>query len=94
VAAWSLLIAGLIVIAMNPAVPSVGYAILWGGVMATARGVSILAPWVAAAVDISLLFVCFFGLEIGGLIILPSVLAFLIVDLFAPARRSRSGRHA
>ena len=89
-AAWLLLIAGLIVIAMNPAVPSIGYAVLWAGVMAMARGVSLLAPWVAAAVDISLLFVCFFGLEIGGLIVVPSILAFLIADLLTPAERSHS----
>jgi hypothetical protein len=83
-----LLIAGLVVIAMNPAVPSIGYAILWAGIMAAARGVSLLVSWVAAAVDISLLFVCFFGLEIGGLIVVPSVLAFLIADLLAPEKRS------
>jgi hypothetical protein len=88
IAAWLLLIAGLVVIAMNPAVPSIGYAILWAGAMATARGVSLLVPWVAAAVDISLLFACFLGLEIGGLIVVPSILAFLIADLLAPANRS------
>jgi hypothetical protein len=32
------------------------------------------------AVDLSLLFVCFFGIEIGGLVVVPSVVAFALAD--------------
>ncbi len=94
IAAWVLLALGLIVIALNPDVPSVRYAILWAGIMAAARGSAALVPWVAGAVDLSLLFVCFLGLEIGGLIIAPSILAFLAADLLAPERRRDSDRQA
>jgi hypothetical protein len=79
--AWLFLIAGLILIAMNPGVLSLRYAILWLGVMATARGASTLVPWVAAAVDLSLFFVCCLGLDIGGLILIPSILLFLVADV-------------
>ena len=80
VAAWLLLIAGLGVIALNPGVPSLGYALFWLGVMAVARGIAMLVPWLAVAVDLSLLLVCFFGLEIGGLILVPSVIGFALAD--------------
>ncbi len=80
VLAWGLLAAGLTVIALNPAVPSLPYALFWFGVMAVARGISTLAGWIAVAVDLSLLLVCFFGMEIGGLILVPSVVAFAVAD--------------
>lgn len=80
VLAWLLLIAALGVIALNPAVPSLGYALFWLGVMAAARGISMLVTWVAVAVDLSLLFVCFFGMEIGGLILVPSIIGFAVAD--------------
>jgi hypothetical protein len=78
--AWLLLIVGLGVIALNPAVPSLGFALFWLGVMAAARGISMLVTWVAVAVDLSLLLVCFFGMEIGGLILVPSIVGFGLAD--------------
>ena len=78
--AWLLLIAALGVIALNPGVPSLGYALFWLGVMAVARGISMRVAWTAVGVDLSLLLVCFFGMEIGGLIMVPSVLGFAIAD--------------
>jgi hypothetical protein len=80
VLAWVLLVAGLVMIALNPGVPSLPYALFWLGVMAIARGISMFAAWLAVAVDLSLLFVCFFGMEIGGLILVPCVVAFVIAD--------------
>lgn len=47
------------------------------------------AAWLAVAVDLSLLFVCFFGMEIGGLILVPCVVAFVIAD--AMRREPTSG---
>ena len=81
---WLLLVVGLAVIAFNPGVPSLGYAAVWLGVLAVARGISILVSWLAVAIDVSLLFVCFVGLEIGGLILVPSVVAFLVADVCHP----------
>ncbi len=78
--AWLLLIAALGVIALNPAAPSLGYALFWLGVMAVARGISTLVTWVSVAVDLSVFLVCFFGMEIGGLILAPSIIAFAIAD--------------
>ena len=78
--AWLLLIAALGFIALNPGMPSLGYALFWLGVMAVARGISMLVTWVAVAVDLSLLFVCFFGMEIGGLILVPSIIGFAVAD--------------
>jgi hypothetical protein len=80
VLAWVLLVVGLSLIALNPFPPSVRYALFWLGVMAIARGIARLAAWLDVAVDVSLLFVCFFGLEIGGLVVLPSVVAFALAD--------------
>jgi hypothetical protein len=74
----------LVIISLNPAVPSLKYALIWGGVIAVTRGVTVLVPWVGAAVDLPLLFVCFLGLEIGGLIVAPSVLLFLAADVLSP----------
>jgi hypothetical protein len=39
-----------------------------------------LITWVAVAVDLSLLIVCFFGMEIGGLILVPSIIGFAVAD--------------
>jgi hypothetical protein len=39
-----------------------------------------LVTWVAVAVDLSLLLVCFFGMEIGGLILVPSIIGFTVAD--------------
>jgi hypothetical protein len=89
VVAWLLLIASLVLIALNPGVPSLRYAILWLGVMAAARGASALAPSLAPAIDLSLLFVAFFGLEIGGLFLLPAILSFLVADLLKPGLTGR-----
>ena len=77
---WVLLVAGLCVVALNPGVPSLGYAFLWLGILAVARGISWLAPELAVTIDLSLLFVCLLGLEIGGLILAPSVLGFALAD--------------
>ena len=82
VLAWVLLAVGLSVIALNSFPPSVRYALFWLGVMAIARGIARLAAWTDVAVDLSLLFVCFVGLEIGGLILVPSVVAFALADAF------------
>jgi hypothetical protein len=79
--AWLLLLAALGVIALNPGMPSLGYALFWLGVVAVARGVSMLVTWVAIAVDLSLLLVCFFGMEIGGLILVPSIIGFAVADV-------------
>jgi hypothetical protein len=87
VAAWLLLIAGLGVIALGPGVPSLEYAVFWLGVVAVARGISMLVGWVAVAVDLSLLLVCFFGMEIGGLILVPSIVGFTVADAM---RRERT----
>ena len=76
VLAWVLLVVGLSLIA----VPSLRYALFWLGVMAIARGIARLAAWMDVAVDLSLLFACFFGLEIGGLVLVPSVVAFALAD--------------
>ena len=81
VVAWLLLIAALLVIALNPGVPSIAYALFWLGVMAAARGISMLVRWLAVAVDLSLFLVCFLGMEIGGLILVPSIIGFAVADV-------------
>ena len=78
--AWLLLIAALCVIALNPVLPSLGYALFWLGVVAVARGIGMLVTWVAIAVDLSLLLVCFFDMEIGGLLLVPSIIGFAVAD--------------
>jgi uncharacterized membrane protein YedE/YeeE len=75
-----LLVVGVSVIALNPFPPSLRYALLWLGVIVIARGIARFAAWTDVAVDLSLVFVCFFGLEIGGLILVPSVVAFALAD--------------
>ena len=83
---WLMLAGGLLLIARNPGVPSLQYAGLWLGVMAVARGVSVLIGPVAIAVDLSVLLLCCIGLEIGGLILVPSVIAFTVGDAMRPAK--------
>jgi len=90
VLAWALLVLGLAVIALNPGVPSTGYALLWLGVMAVARALALGLPWVAIAVDLSLLLVCFIGLEIGGLILVPALVAFTVADALPSGTSDRS----
>jgi hypothetical protein len=77
---WLLLVVALCAIALNPAVPSVPYAFFWLGVLALARGAAILVPWLAVAIDVALLMVCFFGLGIGGLFLVPSIVCFTLAD--------------
>ena len=84
--AGALLAGGLIVIALNPGVPSLPYALLWLGVMAISRGVSLLAPWLAVAIDVSVVVVLVLGMEIGGLILMPSLLAFTVADAVSGER--------
>ena len=84
--AWVLLVVGLSVIA----VPSLRYALFWLGVMAIARGIARFAAWLDVAIDLSLLFVCFFGIEIGGLVVVPSVVAFALADALRPDLASAS----
>ena len=88
--AWVLLVAGLWVIALNPAVPSLRYALLWLGIMAIARGMSLFAIRPAVAVDLAILFVCVLGMEIGGLIVVPSVVLFALADALRPDLASAS----
>jgi hypothetical protein len=83
---WLMLAVGLLVIARNPAVPSLQYAVLWLGVMAVARGISALVGPAAIAIDLSLLLLCCIGLEIGGLILVPSIIAFTVGDALRPGR--------
>ena len=83
---WLLLAVGLLVVALNPAVSSLQYAVLWLGVMAVARGISVIVSRLAVAIDLSLLFACYIGLEIGGLILVPSIIAFIVGDALRPDR--------
>jgi hypothetical protein len=92
VLAWVLLIAGVLVIALNPGVPSLGYALLWLGIMAVGRGMALFASWPVVSMDLTLLVVCVFGMEIGGLIVVPSVLAFTLADALRPRGHDRSTR--
>jgi hypothetical protein len=85
VLAWALLGAGLVVIALNPGVPSGGYALLWLGIMAVARGLVLLLGWSGVPLDLSLVVLCFLGMETGGLILVPSVVAFTLADAFEAA---------
>ena len=90
VLAWVLLVVGLSLIALNPFVQSLRYALFWLGVMAIARGIARFAAWLDVAIDLSLLFVCFFGIEIGGLVVVPSVVAFALADALRPDLASAS----
>jgi hypothetical protein len=81
-----MLAVGLLLIARNPGVPSLQYAVLWLGVMAVARGVTVLVGAAAIAIDLSLLLLCCIGLEIGGLFLIPSFMAFTVGDALGPGR--------
>lgn len=85
--AYLLLIVALGVIGLNPGTPSLAYALLWFGEVAIARGAAALVAWASVAIDLALLFVCVFGLEIGGLLVAPSIVAFTIADAL---RRERT----
>jgi hypothetical protein len=78
--AWLLLVASLCLIALNPGVPSVRYAIVWLGVMTIPRAIALLAPGFGLLMDIPLVFACLLGFEIGGLLLLPSVITFSVAD--------------
>jgi hypothetical protein len=80
--AWALLLGGLFIIALNPGVPSIPYALSWLGVVAVVRAASTLAPRRAVAIDLLLIFCCLVGMEFGGLILLPSVVAFALADAY------------
>jgi hypothetical protein len=79
-AGWLLAAAGLVVVALNPAVPSLPFALFWLGAIAVARGIATLAPAAAVALDASLLIGCIVGVEIGGILLLPSVVSFVVAD--------------
>jgi hypothetical protein len=49
------------------------------------------ASWLGLAVDIALIPVCVVGWEIGGLFLLPALVAFAITDLREPDRRKVPG---
>jgi hypothetical protein len=74
------MLSGLTIIALNPGVPSLGYAAMWFAIMSIARAVALLFPWLSVTIDLALLPVCFIGLEIGGLILVPSLVAFAVGD--------------
>ncbi len=67
-------------VALNPGVPSLRYALLWLGIVAVARGVALALAGSGLMIDIVLALLCLLGMEIGGLLILPSVLAFALAD--------------
>ena len=77
---WALTILGLLVIAANPGVPSLGYALFWLAVMTVGRSIAIAIPWAAVAIDLALLLACCIGLELGGLILVPALLTFALAD--------------
>jgi hypothetical protein len=81
------MVSGLTIIALNPGVPSLGYAAMWLAVMAISRAVALLLPWLAVTIDLALLPVCFLGLEIGGLILVPSLVAFAVADAMPATHR-------
>jgi hypothetical protein len=89
-AAWALSLLGLIIIAANPGVPSLGYALFWLAVMAVGRAIALAIPWVAVAIDLALVLACLIGLEIGGLILVPGLLAFAAADALGGRDRKSS----
>jgi hypothetical protein len=84
VVAWLLAVVGVFAVALSPVEASLRYAILWAGVVAVARGLSWFSSWAAVALDLSLLFACLLGLEIGGLFVVPGILSFLVSDVLSP----------
>jgi hypothetical protein len=83
-AAWILMAIGLLVVAANPGVPSLGYAMAWLAILAIGRAITFIVAWSALAIDLALIVVCVVGLEIGGLILIPSLLAFAVADGLGP----------
>jgi hypothetical protein len=79
-----LLAVGLAFISFNSTLPSPQYALFWGGAITANRGVALLLPWAGLAIGIPMLFACFLGLEVGGLIVAPSVMVFLVADVVNP----------
>lgn len=80
VLAWLLLVAGLVVLAVNPWVPPLVYAILWLPIMVVPRMLVAVVPARAVAVDVAVLALCVVGLDFGGFILAPSVVLFLVDD--------------
>ena len=93
VLAWVLLVVGLSVIALNPFPLSLRYALFWLGVMAIARGIARFAAWLDVAIDLSLLFVCFFGIEIGGSSLYRASSLSRLPTHSVPIWRARHDRH-
>ena len=91
VVSWLLLLAAVGAIALNRGVPLARYALLWLGIALIARAAATAASWLGLAVDIALIPVCVVGMEIGGLFLLPALVAFAITDLREPDRRKVSG---
>ena len=80
VLAWLLLGTGLVVLAVNPWVPPLVYAILWLPIMIVARMLVAIVPARHIAVDVAVLVLCVVGLDFGGFILVPSALLFLVDD--------------
>lgn len=80
VLAWLLLAVGLVVLAINPWVPPLVYAVLWLPIMVVPRMLVAVVPARAVAVDLAVLVLCVVGLDFGGFILVPSVLLFLVDD--------------
>jgi hypothetical protein len=88
---WLLLLAAVGAIALNPGFPSARYALLWLGIALVARGLAAAASWLGLAVDIALIPVCVVGMDIGGLFLLPALVAFAVTDSREPDRRKVPG---
>ena len=71
--------------------PLARYALLWLGIALIARAAATAASWLGLAVDTALIPVCVVGMEIGGLFLLPALVAFAITDLREPDRRKVPG---
>ena len=77
----ALLVVGLAVVGLNSTPSSRGDAVLWLGVMAMERGLAVVVPSTAVAVDLAVILLCLFGLEVGGLLLVPAGVAFVIADV-------------
>ncbi len=91
---WLLLLVAVGAIALNPGVPSIRYALLWLGIVLIVRALATAANWLGLGVEIALIPVCVIGMEIGGLFLLPAIIAFTITDAREPGRRRVPGRVA
>ena len=78
--AWLLLAVGLVVLAVNPWVPPLVYALLWLPIMVVPRLLVAVVPARAFVVDLAVLVLCVVGLDFGGFILVPSALLFLVDD--------------